>query len=223
MRVANVILALLSGCQLGRSEPQTPLDQGEAPYQAIPSVLPCLIEVNSDVYTSPGAPPTVWKRGCAYHVTKLVRVRSTLTIEPGVVVNFAAKAALLIDAAPDNTGKLEAVGTSNEHIVLTGDQEVPGFWQGVVLKWRFAELNLDYVDIGYAGGESAIMNTCFSGHPEMPSGFPCPYERAALYLEAGTAKITNSFIHDSAGRGLRALAKAELTESGNTYSNNAIP
>ena len=77
---------------------------------------------------------TTWNAsGSPYNVIDDVTVvnRSTdvtLTIEPGVTVNFSEGAWLWIGA----NGKLNASGTSEEKITFTGTEKTPGHWKGIV-------------------------------------------------------------------------------------------
>lgn len=77
---------------------------------------------------------------------------ATLTLSPGVVLRFGPSARL--NVAED--GALTAAGTSLAPILLTGQESVPGFWNGVALDYSNSLKNvLDYVTIEYGGGGGA--------------------------------------------------------------------
>lgn len=128
----------------------------------------------------------------------------TLTLEPGVTMEFIAAAVLEIDKGSRGepaTGRLVATGTSDAPIVLTSAEATPaaGDWRGVV----FANLpdpgnQMDWVTIQYAGGPSFAN----SFHCQ-PDGSLSGDEDAALAVYGQTdAFLTNSTIADSAGLGI---------------------
>jgi len=92
---------------------------------------------------------TTWtKINSPYNVTASVNVvSSTLTIEPGVTIKFAANTKLKVD-----NGAIKAIGTANDSIHFVSDQDnsiTQGYWDGILLRSASKEVvdsNFDYVE-----------------------------------------------------------------------------
>lgn len=99
---------------------------------------------------------------CDYLVVGDIGVRSSLTVEPGVVVQFAQDARLMID----DTGSITALGTPDARIRLEGQVAVKGFWYGLCFGDNRAS-RLEYVDILWAGkvftGGSHVCSAAIGG------------------------------------------------------------
>ena len=96
-----------------------------------------------DVFEDPNVPD--------YRVSRSISVNAQLTIEPGVIVEFANDAQLSINTE----GSLIAQGAPEDSIIFTGATKSPGFWQGIVFYSPNANNTLSYVRVSY-GGSSAI-------------------------------------------------------------------
>lgn len=94
---------------------------------------------------------TLGGRDCAVcRVTDWLNVRdgATLTIEPGTKLTFAQGAGLYIEGP----GSLSAVGTCDAPILMTGDQPLPGTWNGIWFEnSNRAENELGYCIVEYGG------------------------------------------------------------------------
>ncbi len=137
-----------------------------------------------------------------------VTVSAKLTIQPGVVIAFAADKGIYFS---NPAGALVAKGTSGQPIVFTGKTKTKGFWKGVMI-YSSSNLNeIDYTEVSYAGGSaltgvSAKSNLVLYGNSSTPA----------------TAKITNSTFTNGNGYGLYVQHGAKLGAfSNNTSSNNA--
>ncbi len=76
---------------------------------------------------------------------------STLTIEPGVTMVFNENTGVEIW----DDARLNAVGTADDPIIFTGEEEIAGYWQGVYYNSSNSTDNvLEHVTIEYGGGES---------------------------------------------------------------------
>ncbi len=95
--------------------------------------------VLSDRFEDPSMPD--------YVVTTGVKVRSSLTVEPNVVIAFRENASLTIEEG----GSLRAEGTATERITFRGMQNVPGYWGGIIIRSSSMDNILHYVDINYGG------------------------------------------------------------------------
>lgn len=83
-----------------------------------------------------------------YVVASKPTVNALLTISPGVRLIFQQDMGLTI--GPD--GELSAAGTADRPIVMTGEEQIRGFWDGVLFNQTNTFGNtLDYVTIEYAG------------------------------------------------------------------------
>jgi len=95
---------------------------------------------------------TGWNRiGVPFLVSGL-SLRASLTMAAGTQVRFDAGGSLYV--GPD--GSLNAVGTSDAPILLTGSEATPGFWEGLDFTYSASGNNrLEHVTIEYAGGGDA--------------------------------------------------------------------
>ncbi|WP_040951203.1 copper amine oxidase N-terminal domain-containing protein [Gorillibacterium massiliense] len=81
-----------------------------------------------------------------------------LTIEPGVVTNWAPDTGLYI--AETNKGGLHAVGTADKPITFTSSMEQPGSWQGITFSSNSASktIQLEYAVVEYAKKGAYLYN-----------------------------------------------------------------
>ncbi|RMH42480.1 MAG: hypothetical protein D6689_08070 [Deltaproteobacteria bacterium] len=180
-------------------------------------------------------------RGVPYHAPEGITVARaigaeadpapTLTVEPGVTIQFGPGSELAIgtDTIDHGTpGGLNAVGTADAPIVFTSDAESPaaGDWVGIVFREppQGATNALEHAVIEYAGGD------CSCG------GWSCPAvlsgddqdlpEDAAVLIYSWpppASFMTNCTIRHSAGWGvLRGWTGAAIDfEAGNTFEDVA--
>ncbi len=93
---------------------------------------------------------TTLAAGC-YDVTDDIVIENgaTLTITPGTTMNFDADTKLQIESE----GILDAAGTADNPILMTGMQQMRGFWNGVYFRdSTLADNRMDYVTVEYGGG-----------------------------------------------------------------------
>ncbi len=84
-----------------------------------------------------------------YLITGDIGVSGALTIAPGARLVFQAGEAMSVNAS----GTLVAVGTTDEPIVLTGDEQTRGYWGGLLFyQSNTTDNQLDYVTIEFGGG-----------------------------------------------------------------------
>jgi hypothetical protein len=141
---------------------------------------------------------------CDYLFSGDLDVKSSLTIEPGTVVQFDQDARLSIDEA----GSISAVGTAEERIVLEGRLEVQGFWQGLCFG-DSRESRLEYVDLLWAGkvrtGGSSVCSAAIGG----------------VNGNGESVTIKNSLIAGSFTHGLDAQRVPLGEFTNNVFANNA--
>lgn len=141
-----------------------------------------------------------------YIISCNAQVRADLVIEPGVVIAFTQDAGLNFY---ENESSIRAVGTANLPIILTGTNNVRGFWRGLFIDSTDPSNILDHVTISYAGGQAFNSNG--------DRGNVIVYADASLTM-------TNCLITHSATSGLNArYGGSNLTLENNSFTNNANP
>jgi len=138
-----------------------------------------------------------------YIVSGTLGVNATLTIDPGVVIQFESNAGLSING----NGAILANGTATDGIVLTGTQEVRGHWRGIAMLSSNASNKMDYVTIEYTGS-SALG----SGMGEAAIGLE-GFNQAKLALNHVT-------LREGSGLGLLVENNAELISASNLSISN---
>jgi len=114
---------------------------------------------------------------------------ATLTIEPGIVVQFESGISNKLNVQ----GALEAIGTVTQPITFTGLVAAPGSWAGVFVDGTSvtpALANLSYVTLDYGGVSGS--------------------DRAQVYADRAVVTITQSLIRNSAGNGVYASMLAQF-------------
>jgi len=137
-----------------------------------------------------------------YRVTRTMSVDDevTLTIAPGVIVEFES------DRGMDINGALIADGTASDNIIFTGVTKEKGFWRGIAFYSPNVNNLLNHVTVEYGGSSSIGF-----GLPEVNVG-----------VENGDKlKVTNSSFNGSTGYGLFFESGSEIEEfSNNSFSDN---
>ncbi len=167
--------------------------------------------------------PTVWKEGFVYVINGSdLRVRSTLTIEPGVIVKLKDARIEVAD------GKILAQGTAEKRIVFTSlaDDRYCGDTNGDVTatkpeKGDWVQISLansngskfQYVDIFYAGKSSGGNTKAFSTSTSsasftfdyctiahtlyLPGSDSYAFYGGAAMKDASVSKFTNNALYDN--------------------------
>ncbi len=139
--------------------------------------------------------------GVDYIIDCSANVSGDLTIEPGVIIQFKPEAGLKV------SGSINAVGTADDPIIMTGEEQEAGSWRGIYVDSENAKNKLDHVTIEYAGGKEFNSNG----------------DKGSIILYAGgKLSLTNSTIKDSANFGLNNNYDAELTFSNNTITGSEL-
>ena len=171
---------------------------------------------------------TTWNAsGSPCNVTGSVLVwnGSTLTIEPGVVVNFADGKYLWIG----DSGKLIADGTPDDKITFTGISKTKGYWKGIVFGPMSDDASMiNNTIIEYGGGEwfsGQSSEQCFttSSHaiivPSLTKNQISQIKthgislRANIITDGAAPTITNSTIRNSAGDGILCIGRSLVSGS----------
>jgi hypothetical protein len=173
--------------------------------------------------------PTLAKKSgttCDYLVQGQVYVKSTLTIEPGVVMKFAKDATLWVDG-----GEIIAVGQPGARIVMQGFSPIQGYWNGITFGTQAGNTRLEYVDLmdagqtctisgcpqaalrGYGGGQLALKNSTISNS----------YVNGAVLGDELKAFSNNRF-YNNRWHGLVVDAdKVPLLDTASDYSGGSAP
>ncbi len=130
---------------LTASDGQGESDQDEVTVAANSDV----VKITEDITTD-----ETWTTGTLYRVMNEIDVESgaKLTIEPGVTVEFVEHAGLSVSS--DNS-VLVAAGTEEQPIILTGEQEITGYWRGISVYSNSVENEISHTQIRYAGSTEA--------------------------------------------------------------------
>lgn len=137
----------------------------------------------------------------AYLSEGSIVVNGNLTIEPGTQFHFAANDLLIVST----TGVLQAIGTADAPIVFTGQQSIPGYWDGIHFSTMINNASrIAFAKVSYAGGDIRRPGNIaiYGGSPE---------------LEIGNVELTHS-----SGHGIWVSAnQSNITTPGTTFADNA--
>lgn len=130
---------------LNVSDGDSKSDQDEVKVSAVSDV----VKISDDITTD-----QTWTTGTLYRVMNYISIKSgaRLTIEPGVTVEFVEDAGITVSS--DNS-VLVASGSGDQPIVLTGEQEITGYWRGIKINSNSVENEIRHTQIRYAGSSSA--------------------------------------------------------------------
>ncbi len=150
---------------------------------------------------------------------------SKLTIDPGVIMEFAAGKKLQLGAGNSFGGELNAIGTAVSPIIFKASSLLPGGWEGI----HFTPWNDDW-------GGTSVMEYCTVKHgasqniliegSAQPSMNHCTINFSALHgivLSQSSPSIKNCLFTQNAGYPLKFndwICNAYLR--GNTYTSNTM-
>ncbi|MEZ4385140.1 MAG: right-handed parallel beta-helix repeat-containing protein [Nannocystaceae bacterium] len=148
-----------------------------------------------------------------YFITDRAAIEAPLTLDPGVWIQVEEGASLTVK----NDGALTAEGTAESPIVFEGASVgTRGYWQGLAFEVGGTEeplaygVVLDHVRVADAGADA------WNGNSDTV---------AAIFMSgSGSARITNTEIHNSAGYGLWVGGDARIAGfAGNHLHDNNVP
>ena len=115
-----------------------------------PEPEPLVLDCNSFKSTFPGKITRLEDRGLPvdYIIDCTISVEIDLTIDPGVTIAFTNGSGMVVQ----ETGSLNASGTSNEPVTFTGEDKVKGSWKGILSYSDDVKNRLEHTIIEYAGG-----------------------------------------------------------------------
>ncbi len=148
-----------------------------------------------------------------YRVNGRIEIDEKITIKAGTTIQFGTDAAFFNTYSSKN-GAIVAVGTATSPINLVGYIASKGLWQGIVLMGGNPESKFDYCTIDGAG--SVESNACAGSI------------KSALIFGAtpcgnypGRGSVTNCTISNSGGYGIAYGVGDSITQSNNTFKDNA--
>ena len=146
--------------------------------------------------------------GCVdYYVTGNLTIRAGVSVEPGVIFEFAESAALSV-----REGFFAAEGTEDLPIIFTGELKVPGSWRGIHVWHASLGNSFDHVVIEYGGGGNNWNH--MSTHGSLVLNHITVGETVLAF--------TNSTIRHSADAGFVLTGSARFQRfGGNTFTENA--
>jgi hypothetical protein len=153
-------------------------DDPETPIIPTDITLPC------DYFKSNRTLVNDTNKAVDYIINCVMDVEANITVEPGVVIQFAEDAGIVV-----RSGFFKAIGTAEKPIQLKGSQEIPGFWKGIYFQNGSLQNELTYTHISSSGG----------------SAFDSNGDRGSVLLFGpGKVKMNHSKIEKSGHFGLNA-------------------
>lgn len=145
------------------------------------------------------------KEGC-YEINSVHTIdNGTLTLKPGVLIQFAQGAGLDVQQG----GAIQSKGADYKRVVLKGKQHQRGHWQGLRFAGDGTNQNvLEHTHLFHAG-----------------SGLWAGSETdAAIYVKKAALEITGSVLRSNAGKTILAReSEADLDISETEFQQNALP
>lgn len=137
----------------------------------------------------------------AYTISNDIKIKSAMTILPGTTLKFSSEGGLLIT----ETGSLNATGTAEKPITLTGVTATTGSWLGVAFRSNDPANKLIFVNISFAGSKAFCCDY-----------FEAANQKASVLLGGATlaspvqVTIQNSSISRSGGYGVYLFKTGSL-------------
>ncbi len=172
---------------------------------------------------------TTWSAGNVYAINSCVVVVSsgaTLSLEPGVIVQFGGPSTGLIIE-----GNLSAVGTSSAPVVFTSSNDNsdsggsntanPGDWWGIVLR-EGSNAAFDYAHIRYAGSDTCVGAFADPNNNSCYNGAQLDVRKASLSMDhsvISSGETTGLFLR---GEGLTPLVQNTLFENNSSDDTTAF-
>ncbi len=153
-----------------------------------------------------------------------ISVSAGLTIPAGTTIIMCAGASINVTS----TGYINAVGTATEPIIIKGETETPGFWEGLAIFSNNPNNVLSYVtvkDAGtYWGWEYAGVYVSDNAKVTIDNATISNHDKVGLYF-ADNAQINtfsnNTFSNNETGLSLPAKLVSKIDGASNYNSNNA--
>jgi len=89
-----------------------------------------------------------------YYIDCVMEANAAITIEAGVVIEFADDAGIQVN----ETGTLSINGTASEKVILRGKNQVTGAWKGLLYDSPNTQNQITHTEIHHAGGSTFNSN-----------------------------------------------------------------
>ena len=86
--------------------------------------------------------------GIDYIINCVYVVEGDFIINPGVTIQFGTDAGIRVYEA----GSIQLLGTAQDQVVFTGEEQIPGSWKGVFIDSNDIKNKIEFAKIEYAGG-----------------------------------------------------------------------
>jgi hypothetical protein len=219
---AALLLSLASACDKPDPKPDPELPPGGNNSATCPGQLSDSITTEKTI----GGDCANW----VANQTVNIEPSGRLTILPGTTVTFGSGAGLVV-----NGGSLNAQGTADKRIILTGAQKTRGFWQGVNYHNTNDVQNvLKYVTVEYAGSSAfafaspaalALSTNSDSATSRVSLENVILQETNGYGLHLGTNALVTSFVNNTLTKNTSGAAEvvpntAGFLSSNSTYTGN---
>lgn len=149
---------------------------------------------------------------------------NTLTILPNAELRFNGAYSLNVGASSGEPAALSAVGTTNEPIVFTSNQESPaaGDWAGIKFYNTSddATSRVEHCVLKYGGAYGALY--VYSASPTIRNNH-ITQSTYGIYLSIGDPVITNNLIYGNTTYGLRRTYSSTLMAENNWWGDDSGP
>ncbi|GEO07175.1 hypothetical protein AAE02nite_48390 [Adhaeribacter aerolatus] len=150
----------------------------------------------------------VWQalqNGFPYRLAGFISVNSGWKLSPGLNIEVVQNNSIDI-----GDGYINAVGTADKQITITGVDQTAGSWDGIIIYSRNSMNKMEYVNIKYAGGEPLTSNV-----------------KSSIALSSAAAlQIKNSNISFSGGYGIHVYGDEPTLNpdaaTTNQFTSNAL-
>jgi len=167
--------------------------------------------------------PTTWSAG-TIEVCEDITISAALTIEPGTTLEMCAGASLTVT----ETGSFNAVGTASQPIIIKGEVETAGYWEGLNISSNNPNNRLEYVTISdggtYWGWNYALVNLDGSAQVSIKNSTFSNADQVAVYAEQSVSisEFSNNTFANNGTIGLAIHANhiGSLDEASNYNDGN---
>ncbi|HLS71881.1 MAG TPA: hypothetical protein VK027_09480 [Chitinophagaceae bacterium] len=164
---------------------------------------------------------TVAATNVPYYIEGRSEIKTGLKLNPGVKFLMGSDARMSTTA----NGYFNAIGTADKPIIITGKEEVPGYWEFININSNNPNNKMEYVELSYGGSSSNYKHSSIWVNDNNNGQLTvnnCTFKKSyswAIYVEQATIypsdyaaiNASNTFIDNGAG------ANANCTDNCSVY------